>query len=284
MTTPTPQQRRDLETAMAELAQLRQATAATALPAARSGRQQPDPAHNEYDALCAAAEVLSRSSGPDWFDEHLARGTARADVLAWLTAQHRSTTVAAAIRGALDDVTVDDPPAKILRVLREENFNEAARIPDYQGRDLRLLTHRRGWLAQVDITPARRSSRGVPTARLYLSLNAYAVDHEILLTAGSWNYARRDDGARTSLTSGTVLINRIGLRVMSAVLRATTLPAVPWRTPALRPWLGGQLPPLPDDPGHNIATGLATAQTLTILTSLPAAVRTLIAPDLPTAP
>lgn len=269
----TPHQRQALAEGLADLLRLRADDPAPA-PHPRTAEAW-EIEQRELDALDAARTALERRTGPDWYDEHLVHGQQRQDLLAWLTASHVDRTRGSTLRQVTDDFSYDDDPAKILRVLREEDFTEAARIPDYGGRDLRLLIHQRGWLAQVDITPRPTQ----PHARAYLSINALAVDHELLLTVPAWNYARnRDD--RTSLIHGTALINGTGLRIMTALLRATTLPVNPWRTPALRSWLAGEPRFVANDPEHAVAAGLAIAETLTVLNTLPAAVRTLIEPDL----
>lgn len=270
----TPSQRRELAEGLADLLRLRAADP-TPVPGARAPEAW-EVEQGARDVLAAARTVLEQRTGPDWYDEHVVHGQQRQDLLAWLTARQASQDRAGTLLQATDDFSYDDSPAKILRVLREENFTEAARIADYGGHDLRLLTHPRGWLAQVEITP----SPAQPHARAWLSINALAVDHELALGGPGWRYVR-NHGDRTLLIYGTVLISGTGLRIMSALLRAATLPVTPWRVPALGSWLGGHPRLLPDDPRHTVAAGLAEAETLTILTTLPPAVRTLIRPDLP---
>lgn len=275
MNTVTPSQREALAEGLAGLLRLR---AADPTPSPRPRRPDAwDVDQRELDVLDAARTVIEQRTGPGWYDEHLVHGQQRQDLLAWLLAGQASGRDSGALRRrAIDDVTHDDSPAKILRVLREEGFTEAARVPDYGGRDLRLLVHQHGWLAQVEITPHPAEA----SARVWLSINAQAVDLELALAACAWKYTRDADG-RTLLIHGTALIAGTGLRVMCALLRAATLPVTPWRVPALGRWLAGHPRLLPNDPRHTVAAGLAEAETLAILNALPAAVCALIKPDLP---
>ncbi|MDT7783516.1 MAG: hypothetical protein QOF58_1935 [Pseudonocardiales bacterium] len=275
LTTVTPQQQQRLAEGMADLLRLRAA--------------DPNPLAREHSPCRASsADQAPETNVPEvegthldvrrfasWPGVRLVHGDEREDLLTWLfTYQASRKERGAPLRRAIDDVTRDDTPSKFLRVLREEGFTEAARVPDYRGDDLRLLTHPDGWLAQVEIT----TRGGRASAWAWLSINAIAVDHELVFAGPSWKYAHKFE-EHNPLIYGTALVNGTGLRVLCALLRAATLPVNPWQTPAVRDWLGGEPPLVPNDPG-GLSVSQSVAATTAVLNSLPAATRTLIEPDL----